>query len=185
MSNLKTEVRIPRPLQFCLRVYGSHMWVASRPRHLLLYLKPVADLRRVSSASSLDTTSGKQIHMPARLGSQRDFINLFSARLAFLRGFDSLRWYHYMHRWQRGPMQWIANPQNREFESHPVFQCPGRQIGKVVSLKKRNLNVGSTPTRGTKSWKCGWVWLKAAVLKTEVPKGAVGSNPTTSANLAA
>ncbi len=26
------------------------------------------------------------------------------------------------HRWQRGPMQWIANPQNREFESHPVLQ---------------------------------------------------------------
>ncbi len=28
-------------------------------------------------------------------------------------------------------------------------QRPGRQIGKVVSLKKRNLNAGSTPARGT------------------------------------
>ena len=26
-----------------------------------------------------------------------------------------------MHRWQRGPMQWIANPQNRRFESYSVL----------------------------------------------------------------
>ena len=35
--------------------------------------------------------------------------------------------------------------------SSPVVAtiCPGRQIGKVVSLKRRNFNVGSNPTRGT------------------------------------
>ena len=27
-----------------------------------------------------------------------------------------------MHRWQSGPMQWIANPQNRRFESYSVLQ---------------------------------------------------------------
>ncbi len=80
-------------------------------------------------------------------------------------------------------MQWIANPQNREFESHPVFQCPGRQIGKVVSLKKRNLNVGSTPTRGTKSWKCGRVRFIAPVLKTDDQKWSVSSNLTASTKL--
>ena len=42
--------------------------------------------------------------------------------------------------------------------------------------------VGSSPTWGTKLWKYGWAWLKAAVLKTEGSKGSVGSNPTTSAN---
>ena len=31
-------------------------------------------------------------------------------------------------------------------------------------------------------WKGGRVWLKALVLKTRVPQGTVGSNPTLSAN---
>ncbi len=30
--------------------------------------------------------------------------------------------YKNMHRWQSGPMRGIANPKNREFKSHPVFQ---------------------------------------------------------------
>ena len=27
-----------------------------------------------------------------------------------------------MQRWQRGPMHGIANPENREFKSHPLLQ---------------------------------------------------------------
>ena len=56
------------------------------------------------------------------------------------------------------------------------FFCPGRQIGKVVSLKKRNLNAGSTPARGTNLWKCGRVRFIAPVLKTDGSKGSKSSN---------
>ena len=35
----------------------------------------------------------------------------------------------------------------------------GRQIGKVVSLKRRNLNVSSNLTRGTRLCECAAEWL--------------------------
>ena len=45
-------------------------------------------------------------------------------------------------------MQWIANPQNRAFESHPVFQCPSSPIGMRRFSQKEN-RPGSSPGRGT------------------------------------
>ena len=35
-------------------------------------------------------------------------------------------------------------------------KCPDRQIGKVVSLKRRNLNVSSNLTQGTKALVVKW-----------------------------
>ena len=36
--------------------------------------------------------------------------------------------FQYMHRWQRGQMHGIANPESRGFESLPMFQDLGRKV---------------------------------------------------------
>ena len=50
--------------------------------------------------------------------------------------------------------QWIRvlayEAGSRRFESFQSHQCPSGQIGKVVSLKRRNFTAGSTPAWGTK-----------------------------------
>ena len=51
-------------------------------------------------------------------------------------------------RWQSGPMQWIANPQNREFESHSHFQV--WPISSVVEHRLDKAGVdGSFPSLAT------------------------------------
>ena len=48
-----------------------------------------------------------------------------------------------MHRWQRGPMQWIANPQNRQFESDSVLQFfKNLMLGSSIGLGHRPFTAG-------------------------------------------
>ena len=43
-----------------------------------------------------------------------------------------------MHRWQRGQMHGIANPENREFKSHPVLQNKNKnKCKKLLTSSKK------------------------------------------------
>ena len=56
------------------------------------------------------------------------------------RKFDSCIGDHVMQRWRSGPTHGIANPKNREFESHPLLQIQEDDAGGMVrrlALKTR------------------------------------------------
>ena len=78
----------------------------------------------------------------------------FSARLAFLRGFDSLRWY----------------------------QCPAGQIGKVISLKRRS-SPCSNQGKGTMLEDDAGGMVRRRALKTRFSEMGWGSTPPSSAKL--
>ena len=55
------------------------------------------------------------------LGGESQFVSRQAKRKISYWHLGNRQGIDFMHRWQRGPMHWIANPENREFESHPVL----------------------------------------------------------------